>query len=163
MAMVVPGVLQLPSVPDPRREVPTFLFAYANDRHDDRRFLRNLAEERRRIKQALQGAADQGLRDKDLRRARAALDQVWSASVEYPRLKAAYAAAEARAITDLAARLDRVKDSDCREYNSLLAKERASQLTRVTTEAARLAPCVPRPRQAPADLADKPKLTWPKK
>src|SRR5689334_23753738 len=60
MAGVRSSVLQWPSASDPRRETPTFLFAYANERYDDRRFLRNLPEERRRIKQALQSAGDQG-------------------------------------------------------------------------------------------------------
>jgi hypothetical protein len=39
---------------------PVLVFAYANDRHDDKRFLRNLPEERRRMRKALQGAAEQG-------------------------------------------------------------------------------------------------------
>ena len=60
MAGSARSVLQVPSAGDRRREAPTFLFAYANDRYDDGRFLRNLAEERRRIKQALQSAGDQG-------------------------------------------------------------------------------------------------------
>ncbi len=60
MPTATPSALPLPVAGDPRRETPTFVFAYANDRHDESRFLRNLSEERRRIKQALQGARDQG-------------------------------------------------------------------------------------------------------
>jgi hypothetical protein len=60
MPAIVPLASQLPVASSPGREPPVFLFAYANDRSGGRRFLRNLAEERRRIKQTLQGAGDQG-------------------------------------------------------------------------------------------------------
>ena len=88
-------------------------------------------------------AFEAALRDKNLRDARSELDQVGPGSVEYPRLKYRYAQAENQAIAELVAELGRVKDLDCKEYNELVAKERASRSmpTHVITVATRKVPC----------------------
>ena len=75
MATVLPSSAQPPTADNLRRETPVFVFAYANDRAGGGRFLRNLAEERRRVKQALQSAGDQR-RCKIVECAGATLDEV---------------------------------------------------------------------------------------
>jgi len=87
-------------------------------------------------------SVDAALREKNLKRARAELDQVWTGSSAYPRVKARYDAAEEAALTDLVASLKRAKKSDCKEYNRVLAQEGAAQPPRVSTEAQRQVPCV---------------------
>jgi hypothetical protein len=95
-------------------------------------------------------AVEAALRDRDLRRAEAELRQVWTDSLELPKLRRRYAAAEAQAIADLAAQLDRVKDSDCEEYTALLAKERATKPAHVLEAAAHRTRCTPPPCLADA-------------
>ena len=85
------------------------------------------------------------LHDKNLKRAKAELDQVWAESVEYPKIKRTYEIAEVQATDDLAAQLDHVKSSSCEAYNQLLAKARAANPPRVTAEAARRIPCAAPP------------------
>jgi len=88
-------------------------------------------------------AVEAALRDKNLKRARIELDQVWPKSVDYPDLKHKYELAEAQAITDLARLLELVKDADCNEYNGLLVSERARKPALAIAEAARRTPCSP--------------------
>jgi serine/threonine-protein kinase len=90
-------------------------------------------------------AIEAALRAPDLKRARAELDRLWRESVQYPNIKHRYELAEAQAITDLAAQLERVKSADCEEYNSLLEQEQALRPARVLAEAARQIPCSPGP------------------
>jgi cell division septum initiation protein DivIVA len=86
------------------------------------------------------------LRDKNLKQAKAELDQVWPAAGEYAKLKHTYEIAEAQAIGDLAAQLERVKSASCEAYNQLLTKERLTNPPRVTAEAARRIPCAAPPK-----------------
>jgi hypothetical protein len=89
------------------------------------------------------GGVEAALRDKNLKRARAELDQVPHQHPGYARLKRKYTEAEDAAIAELAVQLDRVKDRDCDEYRELLAAERAAKPPRVATEAALKTPCTP--------------------
>ncbi len=86
------------------------------------------------------------LRDKQLKQAKAELDQVWTQSVDYAGIKRKYDRAEAEAIDDLVTRLQRVKDASCERYNQLLANERPMNPPRVATEAARRVSCAPPPK-----------------
>jgi hypothetical protein len=88
-------------------------------------------------------AVEDAIGAKDLKRAQAALDQVWTGSRDYERIKRRYAAAEGQAITVLAAKLESALSPSCTEYNALLAKQRAAQPPRVTAEAARQVTCTP--------------------
>ncbi len=88
-------------------------------------------------------AVGAALRDHDLRRASEELDRVWADSLELPKLKAQYTAAETQAISELAGRLERATTFTCTAYNELLAKESDVQVPRVLTEAKRRAPCTP--------------------
>jgi serine/threonine-protein kinase len=81
------------------------------------------------------------LRDKNLKKAKAELDQVSRKAAGYWRIKRKYTEAEDAAIAALAVQLDRVKDRDCEEYNELLAAERKARPPRVAAEAARKTPC----------------------
>jgi serine/threonine protein kinase len=99
-------------------------------------------------------AVEAALRDRNLRRARSELEQVWPESVEYAAIKRKYDAAAAQAVADLAVQLERVKDSDCEEYNAVLAKERATKPTQILDAAVRRIPCTPPPCLAQA-YADK--------
>jgi hypothetical protein len=82
------------------------------------------------------------LRDNNLKRAKTELDLISPASAGYAKIKAKYSEAETQAITELAVRLDRVKDSDCEKYRDLLEAERAAKPPRVATEAALKTPCL---------------------
>jgi hypothetical protein len=86
-------------------------------------------------------AIEAALRDKDLKRAKSELDQVWAESVEHAQIKRTYEVAEAQAITALAAQLERVRAPGCQAYNELLEKQRAVEPEHVTVEAARRMPC----------------------
>jgi hypothetical protein len=88
-------------------------------------------------------AVDAALRDHNLRQASEELAKVWAESLELPKLKEQYAAAEAQAINDLAGRLGRAMTFTCTEYNELLEKERDALVPSVITEATRRAPCTP--------------------
>jgi hypothetical protein len=88
-------------------------------------------------------AANAALRDRDLRRASEELAKVWAESLELPKLKEQYAAAEGLAINELAGRLERATTFSCTVYNQVLDKERDAQVPRVITEATRRAPCTP--------------------
>lgn len=83
------------------------------------------------------------LRAKDLKRANAELTEVWPGSVMYPEIKRKYDRAEARAIEALAMQLVRVTSPGCKEYDALLAQERALKPARVTAQAAHQVPCRP--------------------
>lgn len=98
---------------------------------------------------------ESALHDKHLKQAKTELDQVWTESVEYARLKHAYEIQESQAIDDLAARLDRVKSASCEDYNQLLAKERPLNPLRVTAEAIRRIPCAAPPKCNADTLAEK--------
>jgi len=113
--------------------------------------LRTRAVEEARSAPSVAGV-DAALRERNLKRAKAALDQIWAESAELPQLRRRYAAAEAQAIADLAARLDRVKDASCEEHKRLLARERAAQPAQVVAEAARRSPCTPSRCDADASL-----------
>jgi len=104
--------------------------------------LRTAATEEARSAPRIAGV-EAALRDRNLRRARAELEQVWTGSLDYAKLKRRYDAAEAQAVPDLAAQLQAVKDAACDKYGELLAKARTVMPTRVTEEAARRTPCVP--------------------
>jgi hypothetical protein len=88
-------------------------------------------------------AIEAALRGKNLRHAKTELEQVWPEAAGYAKIKVKYAAAETQAIADLAVELDRVKDSDCEEYQELLAKTKAAQPSRVAAEAALKTSCTP--------------------
>jgi hypothetical protein len=110
------------------------------------------------------GAAEAALRDKSLRRARAEIEQVWPESVEVARLKAKYVATENQVIGELATSLEQAKSPTCAEYEALLAKERATQPTRVITEATRRTTCTPAPQKCDADaLVQRAKDEWAKR
>jgi hypothetical protein len=82
------------------------------------------------------------LGDKNLKQAKAELDQVWTGSVESTRLKHAYDIAETQATDELAAQLERIRSPSCEDYNELLAKERTVNPPHVIAEATRRIPCV---------------------
>jgi hypothetical protein len=88
-------------------------------------------------------AFEAALRDRNLRRAKAELDRIWSESVEYPELKRKYESAEAQTIARLAAELAQVKDSGCEEYQAFLDKQRSSKPKNVLDAAARRTSCTP--------------------
>jgi serine/threonine protein kinase len=107
-------------------------------------------------------AFEAALRDGDLKRARAELDQVWPESVDYPKLQRDYDSAEAQAIAALAAELARAKDAGCQKYNALLAKALTAKPPRVAAEAARQTPCAPAAAPtAPSQPAPSPPLPPP--
>ncbi|HWO23468.1 MAG TPA: serine/threonine-protein kinase [Kofleriaceae bacterium] len=108
-------------------------------------------------------AADAALRDKLLRRARDEIELVWSESVELPRLRGKYAVMEAQVITELVASLEQAKTATCAEYEALLTKERASQPSRVLTEATRRSTCTPVQKCDADALAQKAKDEWTKR
>src|SRR5262249_47112974 len=83
------------------------------------------------------------LRDHDLRRARAELEQPGVDPAELLKLKSRYAAAETLAISTLAEQLERAKSPDCAAYNQILTRERAAQPAHIADDAARRAPCTP--------------------
>jgi len=85
------------------------------------------------------------LQARNLIQAKAGLDQIWTGSVEYGKLKRTYDTAEAQAIGDLASQLAGVKGASCDAYHQLLAKARATNPVRVVTAAARRVPCTPPP------------------
>ncbi len=99
-------------------------------------------------------AARAALRDEHLNQAKAELDQVWTASVDYASVKRAYDTAEAHEIDSLATQLDSVKDASCEAYRQLLAGRRADDPPRVLAEASRRSPCIPRPKCNADTLAD---------
>ena len=88
-------------------------------------------------------AVGAALRDRDLRRANEELDRVWVDSLELPKLKAQYTAAETQVVNELAGRLGRAMSPTCTAYQELLTKERDAQPPSVITEATRSVPCAP--------------------
>jgi hypothetical protein len=96
-------------------------------------------------------AVQAALRSKNLKQARAELDQVWAESVDYLGLQRAYDSAESQEIDALATQLDSVKDASCTAYNQLLATERATNPPHVITAATRRVRCI-RPACDPAPL-----------
>jgi serine/threonine protein kinase len=101
---------------------------------------------------------ESALRDHQLKRARAELDQVWTESVTYADVKKAYDAAEAQAIGELATALARVKDTSCGEHARVVARARDTSPARVISEAARRSPCTP-PAKCNADELSEKALT----
>jgi hypothetical protein len=88
-------------------------------------------------------AVEEAIRARDLKRAQAELDQVWTESLDYPKIQRKYAAAEMQAIAELAAKLEYALSPSCAEYSALLAKQRAAKPPRVAAEAARQVTCTP--------------------
>jgi serine/threonine protein kinase len=100
------------------------------------------------------------LRDHQLKRAKAELDQVWTESVAYPDLKHTYDLAEAQAISELAAQLGGMKDASCDKYHQILAGAANTTPPRVTKEAARRVPCTPPPKCNVDDLSEKARVQF---
>jgi hypothetical protein len=90
---------------------------------------------------------------KDLRRARADLDRVWTGATAYQRIKARYDDAEETAISEAVAELDRLTGGDCREYLRLLTQLTATRPPRVAAEAKRRVRCVADTAPARCDAA----------
>jgi len=88
-------------------------------------------------------AVEAALLAKNLRDAKAALDQISTDSAEHPNIKRKYDLAEARAIAELVAELERATGADCAKHNWLLGKARTASPPRVAAEAARRTPCPP--------------------
>jgi hypothetical protein len=88
-------------------------------------------------------AAEAALQEKNLKKAKAELDQVWPGSGSYKRLKDRYDAVENATIAEVVARLNRAAGGDCKEYNAILAQERTTKLPRVAAEAAKQVRCTP--------------------
>jgi pSer/pThr/pTyr-binding forkhead associated (FHA) protein len=86
-------------------------------------------------------AFNTALRDRDLKKAKQELDQIPAAASGYQKVRRDYDAAEGAAIAAMVARLERVKDGDCKEYNVIVAQERQSKPARVAAEATRQVKC----------------------
>jgi hypothetical protein len=91
----------------------------------------------------LVAAVEAAIADKNLKDAKTALEQVPTGSVQYTGIKRKYDVAEAQAIAELAAQLERAAEPDCAKHNRLLGKARTAGPPRIATEAARRAPCPP--------------------
>jgi eukaryotic-like serine/threonine-protein kinase len=109
------------------------------------------------------GRFEAALQDRDLKKAAEALRQIPNTALDYRKLKAQYEQAESAAIAAVVQRLKAVTaGGKCREkeYDQILAQERASKPARVAAEAMRLVTCgrTPDPSPIPCDaeaLADK--------
>src|SRR5262249_48915582 len=101
-------------------------------------------------------AFDAAIRDKNLKKARSELDGLIATS-GYAKLRSRYEQAELAAIQEVVGRLEKAKDGDCKEYNQILAQERASKPARVAAEAAKQVKCNPPPptRCDDTELAEK--------
>jgi eukaryotic-like serine/threonine-protein kinase len=88
-------------------------------------------------------AFEAALKAKDLKKARSELDALSARVTSYAQLRQSYQQLEAAAIRDVAARLERVKGGDCKEYDQIVQKEKALQPPRVVAEATRQVPCMP--------------------
>jgi pSer/pThr/pTyr-binding forkhead associated (FHA) protein len=98
------------------------------------------------------------LRNRNLKRAKAELDQIPPAAGGYKALRQKYEQAENAAVSDVVTRLNRVNKGDCKEYNQILQQERASKPPRVAQEAQRQVRCTPPPPPSACDaepLAEK--------
>jgi eukaryotic-like serine/threonine-protein kinase len=83
------------------------------------------------------------LQDKDLKRAKAEFDQIWTGSTSYQQTKLKYENLEIQVINNVIAQLERV--TDCEEYNAILARERAENPPHVAAEAAYQIKCTAKP------------------
>ncbi len=103
--------------------------------------------------QARIAAFEDAMTKGNLKDARAELDRIPTAATDYARLRQRYDAVEAKAIADVAARLKRaLAGADCKEYDLIVAQERASKPPRVAQEATRQVKCAAAP---PAVCDDK--------
>ncbi|MGN6109698.1 MAG: FHA domain-containing protein, partial [Kofleriaceae bacterium] len=87
----------------------------------------------------LETALSQG----NLKNAKKELEQIWSDSVHYDKMKSKYEQAEKAAIEELVTRLRKVNSGDCKDYNALLKQERESKPPRIAEEARRQVGCKP--------------------
>ena len=87
-------------------------------------------------------AFEAAMRDKNLKRAKSELDALQNAA-SYRKLKQLYEQAEDAAIRDLATRLERAKEPDCKKYNQLVQQEKVAKPPRVATEATNQVKCTP--------------------
>jgi serine/threonine-protein kinase len=94
-------------------------------------------------------AFEAAIRDKNLKRAKAELDALQSAT-SYSKLKQRYGQAEDAAIRDLVTRLERAREPDCKKYNQLVQQEKASKPPRVAAEATNQVKCTPATPATPA-------------
>jgi serine/threonine protein kinase len=85
-------------------------------------------------------AFEAALRDKNLRKA---LDELKGLAnvTSYAKLKQKYEAIEDAAVRELVEKLKAAKDTDCKQYNQLLAQEKAAKPPSVAAEAARQVKC----------------------
>jgi hypothetical protein len=81
------------------------------------------------------------LRDRNLKKAQSELEALVNVT-SYAKLKQRYEQAENAAIQNLIGRLDRAKDSDCKEYNQIVQQEKATKPPRVVAEATSEVLCV---------------------
>ncbi|HWO23467.1 MAG TPA: protein kinase [Kofleriaceae bacterium] len=85
-------------------------------------------------------AFETALRDKNLKKAKQELDGLANVT-NYATLKQRYEQVEGEAVRELIAKLQAAKDADCKEYNQLLAQEKAAKPASVAAEAARQVKC----------------------
>jgi serine/threonine-protein kinase len=88
-------------------------------------------------------AFEAALRAKNLKKARSELDAITARSTSYARLRQSYDQAETAAIREVAARLERVKSGDCKEYDEVVQQEKTVQPPRVADEATKQVQCTP--------------------
>jgi pSer/pThr/pTyr-binding forkhead associated (FHA) protein len=104
-------------------------------------------------------AFEAAMRDRNLRSAKNELDRISTAATGYAKARQAYLAAEGAAINELVGKLKAAAASgDCKEYNTLIAQEKAAKPERVAREAARQVRCdatPPPPRCDHEELAEK--------
>jgi ABC transport system ATP-binding/permease protein len=99
-------------------------------------------------------AFEVALRDKNLKKALEELRGLTNVT-SYAKLKQRYEAVEDAAVRELVEKLKAARDADCRQYNQLLAQEKAAKPPSVAAEAARQVRCTervatPTPPQPPA-------------
>jgi pSer/pThr/pTyr-binding forkhead associated (FHA) protein len=94
-------------------------------------------------------AFEAAIKDRNLKTARAQLEQVSPQATSYAKLRQKYEQVENDAIRDLIRQLERVKDEDCKEYNQLLQQERSSKPPRIANEAQRQIKCTPAQQTPP--------------
>lgn len=96
---------------------------------------------------------EQALKEKNLKKAKENLDQVWLNSASYQKTKAAYDKAEKLAVDEVVGRLRRARN-DCKEFNKILEQERAAKPPAVAQEAGRQVQCAQSPTQPPPQRCD---------
>jgi serine/threonine-protein kinase len=92
-------------------------------------------------------AFEAALKDKNLKKARAELEGL-AGVISHAKLKQRYEQAEDAAVRELVEELQAAKDADCKQYNQLLAQERAAKPPGVAAEAARQVKCTVQTAQA---------------